>query len=65
MGALTLTSGGSYINAEIDHYGIGPQAGWLGLHHCSSADAELMSADAGPGRTGLIFDAERLVPGLA
>ncbi len=65
MRALTLSSSGSYINAEIDHYGIGPQAGWLGLHYCGSADAELMSAHAGPGRTGFIFDSERLVPGLA
>ena len=70
VGTLTLQSGGLYIDCifideEKDHHGIGPQAGWLGFHRRGSADTELMSAGACPGRTGLIFVAERLVSGLA
>lgn len=56
VGVLTLSSAGSYIDAEINGYGNGPESHRHSVYHCCFADAQLMSADAGPGRTGLIFN---------
>ena len=54
-----------FIHWEMNHHGTGPQAGRSDFHRSGATDAELMSAGAGPGRTGFVFVVQHHVSGLA